>query len=73
MKKKRKRYKNGWTPAENALIRKLVKEGLTNEEMAPYFPNRTLLALKHQRFSLKIEVEAAMVSRHRTRNVSRNS
>ena len=53
--KKRKLYKNGWTPAENALIRKLVKKGITTEEMAPYFPNRTLWALKHQRFSLKIK------------------
>lgn len=56
--KKKRRYKNGWTPAENALIRKLVKEQeLTNEEMAPYFPHRTLLALKRQRATLKIEVE----------------
>ncbi|MDE0681672.1 MAG: hypothetical protein OXI63_02035 [Candidatus Poribacteria bacterium] len=55
--RKRKRYKNGWTPAENALIRKLVKKGFTTEKMAPYFPNRTLWALKHQRFSLKIKRE----------------
>ena len=70
MRKKRKRYKNRWTPAENALIRKLVKKGLTNKEMAPYFPNRTFLALKRQRCSLKIEVEPPWFSPQNKRCVA---
>ena len=68
--KKRKRYKNGWTPAENTLIRKLVKKGLTTEEMAPYFPNRTLLALKRQRCSLKVKVEPPWFSPQNKRCVA---
>ena len=70
MKKKRKRYKNGWTPAENTLIRKLVKKGITTEQMAPYFPNRTLLALKRQRCSLKVKVEPPWFSPQNKRCVA---
>ena len=48
-----RRYKNSWTPEEDALLRKCVAAGMQNTEIAPKFPNRTLAAVGSRRAFLK--------------------
>ena len=50
-----KRYKNAWTPEEDALLKKCVSDGMINKEIAPLLPKRGFQAVSSRRRQLGLK------------------